>query len=207
MIKLAGGEEAWALLSPDQRRDLSATMIKQVLISLGESEYSSLTEEQRKELDFFVWVGCGCHKNTNTVLGGHAAVMKWWGENDLPGPVLLANKDNTAVLRTLDPDAEPTAAYEHALQSSTRGGIKATDIAGGIKIIRKANSILLSCGLNSLVIHLLSLAHPTIAMAHTVLQLHVFCCILTSSSNFWSLSEIKRRLAPLTTWRIIFTMH
>ena len=132
MIKQAGGEEAWALLSPDQHRDLSATMIKQVLISLGESEYSSLTEEQRRELDFFVWVGCGCHKNTNTVLGGHAAVMKWWGENDLPGPVLLANKDNTAVLRTLDPDAEPTAAYEHALQSSTRGGIKATDIAGAI---------------------------------------------------------------------------
>jgi hypothetical protein len=132
MIKQAGGKEAWDLLSPDQRRNLSAGMIKQVLISLGGSEYSDLTEEQRRELDFFVWVGCGCHKNTNTVLGGHVAVMKWWGENNLPGPVLLANKDNTAVLCTLDPDSEPTAAHEHALQSSTRGGIKATDIAGAI---------------------------------------------------------------------------
>ena len=91
-----------------------------------------MTEEQCRELDFFVWVGCGCHKNTNTALGDHAAVMKWWGENDLPGLVLLANKDNTAVLHTLDTDAEPTAAYEHALQSSTHGGIKATDIAGAI---------------------------------------------------------------------------
>src|ERR1700685_1738684 len=132
MIKQAGGKEAWDLLSPDQRRNLSAGMIKQVLIFLGESEYSDLTEEQRIELDFFVWVGCGCHKNTNTVLGGHVAVMKWWGKNNLPGPVLLANKDNTAVLRTLDPDTEPTAAHEHALQSSTHGGIKATDIAGAI---------------------------------------------------------------------------
>src|SRR5882762_9291554 len=103
MIKQAGGKEAWTLLSADQRRDLSAVMIKQVLISLGESEYSSLIEEQHRELDFFVWVGCGCHKNTNTVLGGHIAVMKWWEENGLPGPILLANKDNTAVLRTLDP--------------------------------------------------------------------------------------------------------
>ena len=132
MIKQAGGKEAWALLSPDQHRSLSAGMIKQVLISLGESEYSDLTEEQCRELDFFVWVGCGCHKNTNTVLGGHVAIMKWWEENNLPGPVLLANKDNTAVLRTLDPDSEPTAAHEHALQSSTHGGIKATDIAGAI---------------------------------------------------------------------------
>jgi len=44
----------------------------------------------------------------------------------------------------------------------------------GIKIKKKANRILLSCGLNSLVIHSLSLAHATIVMAHTVLQLHVF---------------------------------
>ena len=46
MIKQAGGKEAWALLSPDQRHYLSAVMIKQVLISLGESEYSDLMEEQ-----------------------------------------------------------------------------------------------------------------------------------------------------------------
>ena len=132
MIKQAGGKEAWDLLSPDQCRDLSAVMIKQVLISLGESEYSSLTDEQHREQDFFVWVGCGCHKNTNTVLGGHIAVMKWWEENGLSGPILLANKDNTAVLRTLDPDTKPTAAHEHALQSFTCSGIKTTDIAGAI---------------------------------------------------------------------------
>ena len=132
MINQAGGKEAWVLLSPDWCRNLSAVMIKQVLMSLDELEYSSLTEEQHRELDFFVWVGCGCHKNTNIVLGGHIAVMKWWEENGLPGPILLANKDNTAVLRTLDPDTEPTAAHEYALQFSTHGGIKATDIAGAI---------------------------------------------------------------------------
>jgi len=54
MIKQAGGKEAWALLSPDRCCNLSAVMIKQVLISLGESEYSDLTEEQCRELNFFV---------------------------------------------------------------------------------------------------------------------------------------------------------
>jgi hypothetical protein len=107
-------------------------MIKQVLMSLGELEYSSLTEEQHRELDFFVWVGCGCHKNTNTVLGGHIAAIKLWKENGLPGPILLANKDNTTVLCTLDSNTEPTAVHKHALQSSTCGGIKATDIASAI---------------------------------------------------------------------------
>jgi hypothetical protein len=78
MIKQAGGKEAWALLSSDQHCDLSTVMIKQVLISLDESEYS-LTEEQHRGLDFFFWVGCEYHKNTNTVLGGHIAVVggKW----------------------------------------------------------------------------------------------------------------------------------
>jgi uncharacterized protein YsxB (DUF464 family) len=32
----------------------------------------------------------------------------------------------------LDSDTEPTAAHEHALQSSTHGGIKTTNIAGAI---------------------------------------------------------------------------
>ena len=30
-------------------------------------------------------------------------------------------------------------------------------------------------------------------MAQTVLQLHVFCCILTCSSNSWSLLKIKKK--------------
>jgi hypothetical protein len=34
------------------------------------------------------------------------------GGKSLLGPILLENKDNIAVLHTLDPDTKPTAAHE-----------------------------------------------------------------------------------------------
>jgi len=46
----------------------------------------------------FIWVGCGCHKDLNTVLGGYIAISKFWEENGLDPPVLLPNKFNAAVI-------------------------------------------------------------------------------------------------------------
>ena len=55
--------------------------VSNTLISLGEEKYAELSGEEQKELDFFIWVGCGCHKNLNSVSGGNAGMMSWWDEN------------------------------------------------------------------------------------------------------------------------------
>ena len=64
---------------------------------------------------FFVWVGCGCDKATNSVSGGNSAMMTWWEENDVPGPILLANQDNAAVLKHVSPTDAIVPAEQHAL--------------------------------------------------------------------------------------------
>jgi hypothetical protein len=57
----------------------------------------------------------------------------YWSKHNLTPPVLLANKDNKAVLKTYNPDSNTvTPEQEHALENTSRGGVKATKIAGDI---------------------------------------------------------------------------
>jgi len=109
-----------------------AIVTKTVLISLGEDKYNELSEEEKRELDFFIWVGCGCHKNLNSVSGGNSAMMAWWAENDVTGPILLANRDNAIVLKNIRSGDDITPAEQHALEKTTCGGVKAGSIAGAI---------------------------------------------------------------------------
>ncbi|KAF8799746.1 hypothetical protein BYT27DRAFT_7119758, partial [Phlegmacium glaucopus] len=77
--------------------------------------------------------GCGCHKDLNTVRGGYGTMKKWWEENDIDPPILLANRDNPAVLKEVGPgDDVVTSAQECAFEMTDRGGIKATQLAGAI---------------------------------------------------------------------------
>jgi len=59
-------------------------------------------------------------------------MMAWWAENDVTPPILLANRDNAAVLNNLDSLDDLTPAEQHALESTTRGGVKAASLAGAI---------------------------------------------------------------------------
>ena len=67
MIDEAGGQDAWEALSEADQAIQHAIMLKKTLISLGEEKYAKMSEEEQCELDFFVWTGCGCHKNLNSV--------------------------------------------------------------------------------------------------------------------------------------------
>jgi len=206
MIKQAGGEEAWALLSPDQRRDLSAKWSNKFW-SLWVNQNTLLWQRtaQRAGLLCLGWMWVS--QKYQYSAGAMHAVINGGGKNDLPGPVLLATR-TIQHFTHLGSWCEPTAAYEHALQSSTRGGIKATDmqVLFPDKDHKKANRILQSCGLNSLEIHLLFLAHPTIAM----LTLCCSWCLLlhlTSSSKFLEFIRDKKKTCTFNNMRIIFTMH
>jgi len=132
MIEKAGGLEAWNELSDSEHADLTEDMMKEIIVNLGEEEYASVSEEEQRALDFFIWVGCGCHKDLNTVKGGNAGMMAWWSKNDVEGPVLLANKDNAAVLQNICSEENATRIEQRAIDSSSRGGIKAASIAGAI---------------------------------------------------------------------------
>ena len=132
MIDRAGGQDAWEALSEADKALQQAIMMKQTLILLGEDKYAEMSEEEWHDLDFFVWTGCGCHKNLNSVSGGNTSMMAWWAENNITPPILLANRDNAAVLNNLDSLDNLTPAEQHALESTTRGGVKAASLAGAI---------------------------------------------------------------------------
>jgi hypothetical protein len=91
MIESVGGPSAWDALPHGEKALKSAMIIKNALISLGESAYSVLSEEDKQLLDFYIWVGCGCHKDGNSVRGGNSFMIEWWDKNGVAGPILLAN--------------------------------------------------------------------------------------------------------------------
>src|SRR3954451_23780862 len=104
-------------------------MMEKLVLELGKESFVMLSDDEEHALKLFIWAGCGCHKDLNTVRGGNAAMMAWWGENGVTPPVLLANKDNAAVLKDLLPDSNTVMpAQERALEKSTRGGAKAASL-------------------------------------------------------------------------------
>lgn len=96
-----------------------------------------LSPEDRRSADLFIWGGCCMHKDLNSFKGGNAEMMLEWAKLGIPGPILLANKHNAAILRNLLDPAVPTDAgltedELRAFQASTRGGIKTCAQAGAI---------------------------------------------------------------------------
>ncbi len=133
MVQEAGGSANWDKLSDIEKAERQAKMMEKLVIELGKESFAMLSDDEKRALKLFIWAGCGCHKDLNTVRGGNAAMMAWWGANGVPPPVLLANRDNAAVLKDCLPDSDTvTPAQERALEKSTRGGVKATNLAGGI---------------------------------------------------------------------------
>ena len=75
-------------------------MMEKLVVKLGADAYEQMPEEEKKMLSIFIWAGCGCHKDLNTVKGGYAAIVAWWKRNPLKtGPIKLPNHDNAAVLK------------------------------------------------------------------------------------------------------------
>jgi hypothetical protein len=67
------------------------------------------------------------------VCGGYAAVMGWWGKNNIEPPVLLANHDNAAILDSITLEGNiDIEAQAQAFEKTTRGAIKASQLARAI---------------------------------------------------------------------------
>jgi hypothetical protein len=70
------------------------------------------------------------HRDLNCVKGGNAEMTTWWDENNVTGPILLANKDNAAVLKQADDSDDFTSAEQRAYDVLSGGGIKLASLAG-----------------------------------------------------------------------------
>jgi len=130
MIQSVGGEAKWSALSETVKAKHEAAMLEQVVIKIGKDSFDLLSDDEKRILKLFIWAGCGCHKDLNTAKGGNTEMMAWWKINNVEGPVLLANRDNAAVLKGNQNKTD--AAQERAWNISTRGGVKATKIAGDV---------------------------------------------------------------------------
>jgi len=138
MIRKAGGANKWNKLSDIKKAERKAKMIEEAIAELGKEEFNNLSDKEKRLFRLFIWAGCGCHKDLNTIRGGYLAMAAWWIENELEEehPVLLANRDNDPVVKereaVLGKGDTPTPAQERAFHKSTRGAIKTAEIAGAI---------------------------------------------------------------------------
>jgi len=99
MIKSVGGQRKWDMLSDTDKSEKRAIMLEKTIAELGQEAFEKLSDEEKHHLHLFIWAGCSCHKDLNTICGGYMAMANWWKENELEGPVLLANCDNDPVIQ------------------------------------------------------------------------------------------------------------
>ncbi|THV05639.1 hypothetical protein K435DRAFT_647075 [Dendrothele bispora CBS 962.96] len=132
----AGGMESYERLTPQQKAETDAALMKEIVRDLGQAEYDNLADKDRRMIDLFIWAGCCMHKDQNSFKGGNTEMMAEWARINAEPPVLLANKGNAAILnRILDPSIRIDKLNEDqkaALEASTRGAVKAVALAGAI---------------------------------------------------------------------------
>ncbi|KAJ7740117.1 hypothetical protein B0H16DRAFT_1378659, partial [Mycena metata] len=132
-----GGVEGWNALSPAEQTARDVKMMSDIVTALGREAYDALNPADRRMIDLFVWGGCCMHKDLNSFKGGNTEMMLEWRKLGIAGPILLANKDNAALLQNLLDPAQPqdavlTEDQLRAFEASTRGGVKTAALAGAI---------------------------------------------------------------------------
>ncbi|GJF00465.1 hypothetical protein PsYK624_167530 [Phanerochaete sordida] len=132
-IERVGGLAAWSALSTEERKAHDVDMIRGLTMTLGAEAYEKLSDESKRQLDLFFRAGCCMHKELNSVKGGVAAMSERWKELEGPGPILLPNRDNRAVVELADSSRkEASAAERRAANVSTGGAVRGASLAGAI---------------------------------------------------------------------------
>ena len=127
-INQLGGQEAWDKLSDDEKANTDIEIIKEV----GKQVFEKLPQDEQRKLTSFVRTGCCMHKDLNCVKGGDKAMQEMWKNLNKTPPILLANKDNAAVLAHQSGTSDPSTAEISAEEVSKRGGSHATTLRGMI---------------------------------------------------------------------------
>ncbi len=125
-----GGIMVWESLTLVDWLCHDKEILLNLLCELGGQEYEILPEPEKQKFGLFLWGGCCMDKDLNAVKGGDKAMSEFWKNSDLTPPVLLANKDNAAVLAFARPGSKQSTAKIHAEKVSEYGGIKTTMLGG-----------------------------------------------------------------------------
>ena len=134
------GFPVWELMSIEEKKEKELSMMHELTESLAPRTLEILSDEEKRRLRIFVWTGCGMHKDLNAVKGGVLMMQEEWKRYGV-APVLLANKDNSAVLELAEEDglladcderhaAEETPAEKRAREVSKSGGIQIGYLTG-----------------------------------------------------------------------------
>jgi hypothetical protein len=127
-VAAAGGISAWEQLGDEDRRTRHNAAVSDFTRRIGQTEFDQLSDEEKQDVDLFIWGGCCMHKNLNVFKGAVLSMQEWWADNGLPGPVKLYNRDNSAAVSL----AEGTGAAARAEERTCGGAIKLASLAGAI---------------------------------------------------------------------------
>ncbi|KAL1684102.1 hypothetical protein EV122DRAFT_200418 [Schizophyllum commune] len=132
-VQDVGGSEAWTRLDGEERASGNLAMMEALARSAGRKILDEMSAKKRQELTRWLWAGCCMHKELNSVKGGDDAMRAYYEQHvNVPRPVLLANKDNAAILRHASRGDKLTDAELRALAVSGSGAVKATTLGGMI---------------------------------------------------------------------------
>ncbi|RXW14912.1 hypothetical protein EST38_g10937 [Candolleomyces aberdarensis] len=134
MVEKLGGQKVWEKLSETEQAEHNAKMLEGIIVDLGKESLELMSDDEKRALTLFLWAGCGCHKDLNTVRGGYTSMVQWYQEHESePQPILLANRDNAPVLAEITTEGDiENEVQARAFEMTGRGGIKCAQIAGAI---------------------------------------------------------------------------
>ncbi|EEB98361.1 hypothetical protein MPER_02143 [Moniliophthora perniciosa FA553] len=86
-VSQIGGPIVWDALSPEERSRRIEESRRKLIQEIGQAEFDRLSEEEKKDIDFFLWAGCCMHKEMNAFKGGCTGMDQFWTEHpELAGP-------------------------------------------------------------------------------------------------------------------------
>ncbi|PBK90663.1 hypothetical protein ARMGADRAFT_1111175, partial [Armillaria gallica] len=121
----AGGFTEWLKLDEEETGTCYKAAMDALTLKLGQEEYEKLPGVEKREIDTFFWAGCSMHKELNSIISV-------WGDLGVEPPVMLANKDNDAMIKLAALSGSMLEAAECAVKASERGAVKLTQLSSSL---------------------------------------------------------------------------
>ncbi|KAJ7200031.1 hypothetical protein GGX14DRAFT_572464 [Mycena pura] len=125
-VRAAGGVGGWDALSEGEKKASVEASWQRLVRDLGDEAFSKLSDEEKSDIDLFLWAGCCMHKEMNAFKGGVHGMAEFWRQ---------CNLQRDSITATTQPHyikAVGTAASERAEDVSTGGAVKLVSLCGAV---------------------------------------------------------------------------
>jgi hypothetical protein len=213
IIRKAGGANKWNKLSDIKKAERKAKMIEEAVAELGKEEFNNLSDEEKRLFRLFIWAGCGCHKDLNTIRGGYLAMYLGGMRMDLRKndlfflPIMIMIlwfKSEKLLLGRVTPQPQlkkELFTNQHVVLLKLQKMQVQSSI---IKTKKRATMIsFVIGGGNMWEFHLHFLIHPTIDSSHTVMLLQLFSFIQRNSRIFLRVYASTSKIQHSIIWNQI----